>query len=198
MAAALMMIVPAPGRFAVGILLAIELNLLMLTGTYFRSAVSRLRLGYISDALVILFLVCATMFYRQLLVIIIPEAALQLGFILYLPAVSSYCLEGIFSVKSAQLSERLPACLHDSLRYSLGMLLFFLFRDIAGYGTISYPTTLGIDELVLFDASRVSAFSFFATIPGTLIVLAGAVIAVLFVLNKRDIVRRAEQEALHD
>ena len=54
-----------------------------------------------------------------------------------------------------------------------------MFRDIFGYGTISFPVPSGIHEIALFkNLSFAFMGSFWASVPGALVIL-----AVAFVVN---------------
>ena len=55
--------------------------------------------------------------------------------------------------------------------FDLFSLVIFAVRDIFGYGTLSFPSSTGIDEIVIFPASESSLHPgiFWATVPGALI-----------------------------
>lgn len=193
-AASLAMIIPAPGRFACGIILVFELNFLMLLGTIVRFFIRRLNIDQMKYVLLISILVFLTMFMRQILVFCMPETALQLGFVMYLPTVSSFLIGYMFDDNEYMLKDELAVNMKHSLSYSLFALIFFLFRDIAGFGTIMFIAPSGICEKVLFNSDRITALSFLATIPGALVFAAVILIVYVFLMNKFRILEKAGLE----
>lgn len=193
-AATLAMIVPAPGRFACGIILVLELNLLMLVGTLVKAFIYRFNLRTTGNVLLLSVMIAATMFIRQILVITVPDMAVQLGFVLYLPTVSSFLIGYMFGEEQQSLGRAVSRNMLHSLSYSVFALVFFLFRDVAGFGTITLLTSHGVYEKVLFDSGKISALVFFATIPGALVCTAGILILYVYIINKFEIVEKAEQK----
>jgi|WetSurMetagenome_2_1015567.scaffolds.fasta_scaffold55086_2 hypothetical protein len=194
-AASLAMIIPAPGRFAIGLVLVVELNFLMVFGTCFRYLLEKMNIGQLAVAILTILLIAATMLFRQVLVLCVPETALQLGFVIYLPTVSSFFIGYMFGNEIGTLAMDLKNYLYHSFSYSLFALLFFLFRDIVGFGTITYISSIGITEKVLFNR-KITILSFFATIPGALVCAAVILIIYVFLINKAQVIERAEK--VHD
>jgi hypothetical protein len=193
-AATLAMIIPAPGRFACGLILVLELNMLMLIGTLLRDLIRRLRLERTGELLLISMLISLTLLMRQIVVLIMPETAMQLGFVMYLPAVSSYFIGYMFGEEQNELGDALSRNMKHSALYSLFALTFFIIRDIAGFGTITYITADGIRQKVLFDSESITVMTFFATIPGALVCTAVVLIIHVFLFNKFRIVENAEED----
>lgn len=184
--------VPAPGRFACGVVLAAELLLLMLAGTLARGAVKKLGLAHTGAPVVLAALVSAVMLVRQALAFFAPVLALQLGFVMYLPAVSTFMLGVMFGEEQGALRGSLLRNALRALRCALFALAFFLFRDVAGFGTITFPTLRGISERVLFDSSRATLLTFFATIPGAVVLAAVVLICCKFAAEKIAVVENAD------
>ncbi|MCK9168970.1 MAG: hypothetical protein M0P01_00995 [Treponema sp.] len=191
-AATLAMVVPAPGRFVCGIILVLELNFLMLVGTLIKSFIYHFKLQTIGNVLLLSVMIAATMFVRQILVLTIPLLAVQLGFVIYLPTVSSFLIGYMFGSEGLSLSKDISRNMLQCLFYSVYALIFFLFRDIAGFGTITLLTRHGIYEKVLFDSGKISALVFFATIPGALVCSAVILILHVYVINKITILENLE------
>ena len=192
-AATLAMIIPAPGRFACGLILVLELNILMLVGTLLRDLIRRLRLEKTGELLLISMLISVTLLMRQIVVLIMPETAMQLGFVMYLPSVSSYFIGYMFGEEQNELGAALSRNMKHSMLYSLFALSFFIVRDVAGFGTITYITSGGIRQKVLFDSENITVMTFFATIPGALVCTAVVLIVHVFLFNKFRIVENAEE-----
>ena len=191
--ATLVLLVPAPGRFACGILLVLELNVLMFVGTLLRSAVKQLNLVHLGTILLISMLVAFTMLMRQCIALVVPAAALQLGFVMYLPTVSSFLIGYIFGDESLSLHQAMARNMTHVFFYSIFALFFFLMRDILGFGTITFVTSRGIVEKVLFNSSRITLMTFFASIPGALVCTAVILMLYVFIVAKFKIIENAER-----
>ena len=164
--------VPFPGRFAYGLILAVELLALIFAATLLRDAIRKLELARIGNVLFMSLIVSFTMLFRQILAAVLPLAALTLGFAIYVPAVSAFVAGCVPSDETDGIQSILKRNMNAASLFSVFTLVFFLLRDIVGFGTITYIGAHGIAEKVLFDSERIAAASFFATIPGSLIVLA--------------------------
>lgn len=182
--------VPFPARFAIGCFLVILLNLLMFSSTMFRYAVSLFKLDELSSIFIIGFMIFITMLYKQIIAAISPETAIQLGFVIFLPVVSSYFIGYIFGEKPKTIQEDLKKNMSHTLIYSLFVLLLFLIRDIFGFGTFTYITFSGVKEIVIFSSTKTNTFTFLATIPGALVCTALVLSLYIFLMNKMHIVGR--------
>lgn len=173
------------GRFVFGLTLVLELFLLEVLGILINSLVTKLKFEEIRTYFVMFFMIAITLLFRQILVLTCTEVALILGFYLYFPTVSVFLTHTLFSDQEEPLAVRLKTNLLSTLVFSIIILSFYLFRDIAGYGTFTFfGKNHRIFEKVLFNPNNVGIFTFFATIPGAL-VLTGIIIYVfLYIRNK--------------
>ncbi len=173
------------GRFVFGLTLVLELVLLEVLGILINSLVTKLKFEEIRTYFVMFFMIAITLLFRQILVLTYTEVALILGFYLYFPTVSVFLTHTLFSDQEEPLAVRLKTNLLSTLVFSIIILSFYLFRDIAGYGTFTFfGKNHRIFEKVLFNPNNVGIFTFFATIPGAL-VLTGIIIYVfLYIRNK--------------
>ena len=194
MATTCSMVVLAPGRFAIGLILVIQMCLLMFLGTLFRSLIRVLKMEKMSSTLMLSFMVFFTIFFRQLVILMMPDAALQLGFLFYLITVSTFITAFLFDDKTSSLSDELKVNMFQAMLFSVFGLLFSLFRDIVGYGTITIVSSKGIFEKVLFDKYDVSILSFVASIPGALIIASIILVFYTLFLNKVKIIKKAGSE----
>lgn len=192
-AAYLAILIPSPGRFVFGVVIMLELLLLTLIGTLINSLVNVMKLEELKTVIIMMVLVSFTIFYRQVIAALYPEVALVLGFIFYLPTVSLFLVGFIFTEMEMPLGKRLATNMLNSLYFVLSGLLFFLFRDIAAYGTITFfGNNHQIYEKVLFNPEGVGIFSFFASIPGALI-FAGVILFLhICIRNKFTIIKNSE------
>ena len=177
--------IPTTGRFVFGLTLMLELFILQILGILLNSLVTKLKLNEIRTYFVMLFMIAITIFYRQLLVLTYTEIALTLGFLIYLPPVSAYLTLTLFADYESPVAERLKGNLKSTFVFAMMLLFFFLFRDVAGYGTFTFfGSNHRIFEKVLFNPDRIGFFTFFASIPGAL-VLTGLVLYLFFFLKNK-------------
>ncbi len=177
--------IPSPGRFVFGLVLVIELIIIEVFGVLSNSLAKKLKFEEIKSYFVMLIMISITILYRQLLAIIYPEIVLSLGFILYFPIASAYILYNLFCNLEKSLLFRLKDNLIKTLKFSFALLLFFLFRDIAGFGTITFfGKNHRIIEKVLFNPEKIGLFTFFASIPGALILM-GTLIYIFIMFKNR-------------
>ena len=189
----LTVLVPAPGRFVYGLSLVLELNFLMLIGTLTYSLVIKIKLEEMNTVIILLMLVASTIFYRQLMILICPEVMLTLGFMIYLMPVSVFFFGYIFSEQEKPLSQRLKLNMLHILTFSVYTLLFFLLRDLAGYGTFTFfGKGHQIFEKVIISPENLGFFSLLASIPGALILSSVLLFIHIFVRNEFEILNKSE------
>ena len=173
------------GRFVFGLTLVIELLLLEILGTLINSMVTKLKFEQIRTYFVMFFIIAITVLFRQILILTYTEIALILGFCLYFPPVSIFLTHTLFTENEGPLEIRLKNNILQTLMFSVIILVFYLFRDIAGYGTFTFfGKNHRIFEKVLFNPNRVGIFTFFATIPGALVLTGLMIYLFLFLRNK--------------
>ena len=177
--------IPCTGRFVFGCTLMIELFILEILGILLNSLVTKLKFNEIRTYFVMFFMIAITILYRQILVLTYTEIALSFGFLIYLPTVSVFLTHTLFTDFEEPLADRIKANLLSTLMFSISILNFFLFRDIAGYGTFTFfGRNHRIFEKVLFNPNKIGLFTFFASIPGAL-VLTGLVIYFVLILKNK-------------
>lgn len=177
--------IPCTGRFVFGCTLMIELFILEILGILLNSLVTKLKFNEIRTYFVMFFMIAITILYRQILVLTYTDIALSFGFLIYLPTVSVFLTHTLFTDFEEPLADRIKANLLSTLMFSISILIFFLFRDIAGYGTFTFfGRNHRIFEKVLFNPNKIGLFTFFASIPGAL-VLTGLVIYFVLILKNK-------------
>ena len=177
--------IPCTGRFVFGCTLMIELIILEILGILLNSLVTKLKFNEIRTYFVMFFMIAITILYRQILVLTYTEIALSFGFLIYLPTVSVFLTHTLFTDFEEPLADRIKANLLSTLMFSISILIFFLFRDIAGYGTFTFfGRNHRIFEKILFNPNKIGLFTFFASIPGAL-VLTGLVIYFVLILKNK-------------
>lgn len=177
--------IPAPGRFVFGLTIILELFFLEIMGILLNSLVTKLKFEEIRTYFVMFFMIALTILFRQILVFTYTEIALTLGFIIYMPPVSVFLTHTIFSDIEDPLADKMKANLLSTLGFSFFILVFFLFRDIAGYGTFTFfGDNHKIFEKIIFNPDKVGIFAFFATIPGALVLTGLTIYLFLFLRNK--------------
>ena len=177
--ASLAMLVPFPGRFAYGIILVAFMYVSMIMMSLFQNLVYRLSLEKLLSVLTAVFLISESIFFKQLLIMYSPVMALTLGFVIYIPAVASFFITRLYRPNkpsvAADLSENLKYC----GGFSVFALFIFLFRDIFGYGSVSFPSRTGIAQIILSSSvDKVHVGTFWASTPGA-ILLCGLILYVI-------------------
>lgn len=189
----LALLIPTPGRFVYGLTLMLELLLLTCVGLLINALINKLKLEKIRTVIFMTTMVSFTVLYRQLFIIWQTELALTLGYLFYLPAVSLFTIGLLYKENDKSMAQRAKYCFTNVSIFCLIGLLLFLFRDIAGYGTFTFfGANHMIYEKVLFGGNDTGIFTFFASIPGAL-VLAGVFLFVWTIIkNKFLIVGKGE------
>lgn len=189
----LTMIIPMPGRFVYGVVLALEFNIILLLGILINSLIKKMKLDDLKTFIYIFLFISITILFRLILKIFQPEIVLSLGILIFFPSVSIFLLGYIFSNSDKNFSEKIKVDMKDSLFYTIYLLLFSLFRDIVGYGTFTFfGTNHQIYQKVLFDSSKLAFTSIFSSMPGALVVSAIIMYIYFFFRNKFQIIRNAE------
>ena len=193
LATSLAILIPSPGRFVYGFVLILELNLLMLIGTLMISLVKKIKLEELISVVVLFTMLASTVLFRQIFVILQPEIILTLGYIIYLIPLSLFMIGYIFTDTDKKLVERLKFNMIHVLTYSIFALLFFLIRDMAGYGTFTFfGKNHQIYEKVILNTEKTGVMTFIASIPGALVFTAVLLYTYIFVRNKIDNYNKAE------
>ncbi|MCR5063332.1 MAG: hypothetical protein K6A89_08630 [Treponema sp.] len=181
----LMMLVPVPGRFVYGFTIILEFLLLIIVGILMNYLTIKLNLGQMRSVVILMTLISFTIIFRQIIVMICPEVALVLGFIFYFPTTSVLIIGIIFGQNNLTLLQSLRKNLIECSLFAIFGFLFFLFRDIAGWGTFTFfGGGHKIREFIILNTSGVGIFTFFASIPGSLI-LGGIFIFLMILLRER-------------
>lgn len=189
----LALIIPTPGRFVFGFTIFLEMLFLTIIGTLANSLVNKLKFDKMQTAIVLICVIAGTIFFRQMFVLICPEIALTLGFVFYLPPVSLFLIGILFNDTAAPLSERLKENIGIMGIFSVIGLLFFLVRDILGYGTFTFiGSNHQIFEKVLITSDNWAVCSFLASIPGALIFAAVLFYIAILIRKKIHIFRNVE------
>ena len=192
-AVSLVMLVPVPGRLYYGVPVVIVLNLLMVLTTLFSKLMDHFKFFSLKPACVLLMLVGLTIFSRQLLILYSPVTALTMGFICYMPTIAVLMLGRFFDNRGMHLKTALKGNMRESGLFSIYALVFFLLRDVVGYGTISLPIPSGIFKFELPTIAYFSPFTFWASIPGALVLSGGLLASLSFIRQHCGILDRSTE-----
>ena len=191
--ATLAMIVPAPGRFVYGLVLIVLLNFLMLLGNVANSIVKKFDLRELQSTVIFTFILCGTIFFRQLMIFLNPEVVLTLGFVMYLTPVSFFVIGYLFNNSEDAFKQRIKFSFTHSLTFSVYALFIFIIRDIFGYGTFTYfGSNFQIVEKVLFPEDSLRVLSFIASVPGVLILSSVILFFHIMSRNKLNIIKNTD------
>ena len=91
------LLIAAPGRFAFGIIVCFELFFLLFVSFIFSVFTKKLHVEELNSIFTVIGLVFSTILYKQIIMWLFPLVALQMSFVFYLPAVSSYVIGIIYN-----------------------------------------------------------------------------------------------------
>ncbi len=194
--ATLALLIPFPGRFVYGFTLILELNFIMILGTLSGSLIKLLKLEEMGTTLYLFFNVAVTILFRNILMLFQAEVALTLGFLIYVPAVSLFVVGYIFENANEPLLTALKKNERYVIIFSIFSFLYFLFRDVVGYGTFTFYGKNGqIFEKLIISKDFIGFSAFFASIPGAFVLSAIIVYLLIVIRNKYKIIDNA---AMHN
>ncbi|MCR5217351.1 hypothetical protein, partial [Treponema sp.] len=128
-----------PGRLAYGILILTAYNFFILTGTLSRKLIDILKLKELQVPVTAAVVISSAVIFKQILNFYSPMSAFVLHFAIYLAATCSFIVTKIHIPEIRPLKDELKANFKYSASFSAFAIGFTLFRDIFGYGTISFP-----------------------------------------------------------
>lgn len=185
------LLIASPGRFAFGLIICAELFFLAICGLIVSALLEKLNLNQFKSILTIITLIFSTILYKQIIMWLFPLIALQLSFVFYLPAISSYMIGMIYKNDSKiKISENIKIISF----FSIFALVFYLIRDILGFGSFTFPTLNGIFEIILFNSKILSWSVFFASMPGALFLVTVSILVFVCIQNKFNIIERIGDE----
>jgi len=185
------LLIASPGRFAFGLIICAELFFLAICGLIVSALLEKLNLNQFKSILTIITLIFSTILYKQIIMWLFPLIALQLSFVFYLPAISSYMIGMIYKNDSKiKFSENIKIISF----FSIFALVFYLIRDILGFGSFTFPTSNGIFEIILFNSKTLSWSVFFASMPGALFLVTVSILVFVCIQNKFNIIERIGDE----
>lgn len=185
------LLIASPGRFAFGLIICAELFFLAICGLIVSALLEKLNLNQFKSILTIITLIFSTILYKQIIMWLFPLIALQLSFVFYLPAISSYMIGMIYKNDSKiKFSENIKIISF----FSIFALVFYLIRDILGFGSFTFPTSNGIFELILFNSKTLSWSVFFASMPGALFLVSVSILIFVCIQKRFNIIERIGDE----
>lgn len=166
-------LIPLPGRFAYGITIILMLYIFSILGILFKKLSSVYFEYGLHSVLIAVMLISTSILIRQLLILVSPLMALVMGISIYAPALSAFILGNLYRKNKLNLKQSLNLAFTKCNAYSIFAIVFFLIRDIFGYGTITLPCKSGLFEIVIINKSSISFLgTFFASLQGGIILLA--------------------------
>lgn len=185
------LLIASPGRFAFGLIICAELFFLAICGLIVSALLEKLNLNQFKSILTIITLIFSTILYKQIIMWLFPLIALQLSFVFYLPPISSYMIGMIYKNDSKiKFSENIKIISF----FSIFALVFYLIRDILGFGSFTFPTLNGIFELILFNSKTLSWSVFFASMPGALFLVSVSILIFVCIQKRFNIIERIGDE----
>ncbi|WP_147612484.1 hypothetical protein [Treponema pectinovorum] len=169
LATTLAIVLPIPGRIAFGIFMLVHFNLTVACSTLILHGIKKIESQLLKIAIMAVQIVAVSIFYKLILTIICPIAALTFGYSIYLPAISSVVLVMISSLKFEDLKSDFVSKFKESIKISIFCFFIFFFKDFLGFSTLTFPfwqKIIVIKLPVVFESFPL--ISFIATIPGTI------------------------------
>lgn len=190
MAAAISILLPATGRFAIGIIICVAMLFITFFGTIFNRIIRNLvsKDSAIFYQFVISILLCTI--FNQLLTLFSPVLSIYMGFTIYLVAFSSMIIGFFASDNQKDFSDVLSHNIINTLKFCLLTLFFFFLRDYIGYSTFTLPSPFGFIEYKLPSFHQYYKFFFWGSIPCAIVLLALSLTLITFINRRFDIVRR--------
>ena len=171
LAVSLSLLIPVSGRFAFGIVILLFFNLSVILTVSTIHGIRKFQFEYLKFSLVAFEIIAFTLLFRQITVILCPIIAMSCGFAFFIVAAVSVMIPMLFTGSSTLLKEDLLLQLKSSLLISLFCLVFFLFRDIIGFGTVTLPVWQDILVLKIpYLYNHLNMLSFIGTIPSVLLI----------------------------
>ena len=190
MAAAISILLPATGRFAIGIIICVAMLFITFFGTIFNRIIRNLvsKDSAIFYQFVISILLCTI--FNQLLTLFSPVLSIYMGFTIYLVAFSSMIIGFFASDNQKDFSDVLSHNIINTLKFCLLTLFFFFLRDYIGYSTFTLPSPIGYIEYKLPSFHQYYKSFFWGSIPCAIVLLALSLTLITFINRRFDIVRR--------
>lgn len=190
MAAAISILLPATGRFAIGIIICVAMLFITFFGTIFNRIIRNLvsKDSAIFYQFVISILLCTI--FNQLLTLFSPVLSIYMGFTIYLVAFSSMIIGFFASDNQKDFSDVLLHNIINTLKFCLLTLFFFFLRDYIGYSTFTLPSPFGFIEYKLPSFHQYNKSFFWGSIPCAIVLLALSLTLITFINRRFDIVRR--------
>ncbi|MGN0728348.1 hypothetical protein [Treponema sp.] len=165
-------LLPVPGRFAFGLVMIIELYLMSVCEILFKKLTLKFFNRELHNVITMIVLVSMCILFRQFMILFSPLVAFVMGIAFFMPALTSFVMGSWYSDSVLPLPQELCAALKKCSMFSVFAAVFFLIRDIFGYGTVSFPYPGGVFEIQLFGMKdSFFLFSFLASIPGAVVLL---------------------------
>lgn len=190
MAASISILLPATGRFAIGIIICVAMLFITFFGTIFNRIIRNLvsKDSAIFYQFVISILLCTI--FNQLLTLFSPVLSIYMGFTIYLVAFSSMIIGFFASDNQKDFSDVLSHNIINTLKFCLLTLFFFFLRDYIGYSTFTLPSPFGFIEYKLPSLHQYYKSFFWGSIPCAIVLLALSLSLITFINRRFDIVRR--------
>ena len=189
-AAAISILLPATGRFAVGMIICIAMLFITFFGTIFNRIIRNLvsKDSAVFYQFVVSILLCTI--FNQLLALYSPVLSIYLNFIIYLAAFSSMIIGFFAAEEEKEFPKILAHNILNTLKFCLLTLFFCFLRDYIGYCTFTLPGQFGFIEYELPSFHQYYKSFFWGSIPCAIILLALGLSLITFINRRFDIVRR--------
>jgi|GEM_PF-688165 len=191
----LIFLIPAPSRFGCGIVLILCADAIALSLIPLQAVIGRLRIGNYKNIVTMLAALCITLILYALLTLWSPITAFTLGFIVYIIPASLF-MSGADYPKGRQepFGDSLKKGAKNCAVLSTSALLFFALRELAAYGTLSFPCRSGLYIVEIFTVFSVFPVYFWSTIPGALVLFAVQILILSALYHRYILIQEEEKQ----
>ncbi|MGP1586887.1 MAG: hypothetical protein ACTTHG_00940 [Treponemataceae bacterium] len=148
-AAATTFLIPATGRFAVGLILCIGIIFLTILGTLMNELIKKFLFADSASIYMFIMQILLCMFFKQLIILFSPVMGIYINYTIYLTAFSSMMISYLNDSEHSKLSLILKKNIVNCLKFCSFSLFFFFLRDYIGYKTFSLPGRSALIEFAL-------------------------------------------------
>lgn len=168
---ALFPLVPGTSQFAYALILAAALLFCYASGILYREILTKLDLSASIVYLELAFLAGTAVLFQLLAGSIFPILSHTLSLDIYLVSFTYILLLGIDRFHLDTSVNNKGAKAFPVLLFIPFMLAFSLLRELAGFGTLSLPTSSGLHTILVLPAFKIWGIPFWGTTGGSLILL---------------------------
>ena len=167
-----LILIPAAGRLASGIILYLGIVFICLFGILLQYLFKNFASNYAKSIYSIVIIIFLSSIFNQLVKLFSPLMNLYTDFSIYLVSFSVLIIKFVTLENDETIAESLSRKFLQILKYTPLFFLIFILRDYFGYGTITFPGLSKIIEINLPYPKIFGNTFFYGSIPFAVILIA--------------------------